>query len=85
MVEAIIKTIPSKGTRLAWAKSIGWFATIGWFASIVAIFAGWATIEQITAVGVTYGNWKATMVFLLGVYAASETGVKVGESLMNRG
>ncbi len=79
-----MRTIPSKGTRLSLAYAISWLATIGWLVSAIAVFANAATIEQIQAVGVTFDNWKATMVMVLGVYALSESAIKGGEAYMNR-
>jgi len=80
-----MKTIPSKGTRLFASQVIAVLATLGWLASIIAVFSGVATIVQIEAVGVTFDNWKATMVMVLGVYALSESMVKGGEAYMNKG
>jgi len=80
----MVKTIPSKGTRLRWAKNIGWFATIGWWISALTMAFGGATVEQIETVGVTFSNWMATMVMVLSVYATSEAVVKASEGYMNR-
>lgn len=84
MVETVIKTIPSKGTRLKMAGYIGMVVSIAWVLTSLAVLFDWSTMEKLQYVGVGYERWESTMIWLLGIYAASETGVKAGEAVMNR-
>jgi len=84
MVETMVKTIPSKGTRIKWAKGIGLITTLAWLASALLVVTGHATESEIKLIGVTFDNWSATMTMLLGIYAASESVVKGAEGYMNR-
>lgn len=70
------KIIPSQKTRLKLLLSIGAIATAAWGLS----FFGVAAEGQ----AVTYDQWYNTMVWLFGLYAASEVGSKHAHAVLNK-
>jgi len=78
-----MKVIPSKGTRLKGARWLAFFSVTAWILSIIMVKLDWFTVAEATIMLWTpdYMKWGLTASF--GIYATSETGIKIGETVMN--
>lgn len=83
MVEQVIKTIPSKGSRLWMMIILELMLTVGvvWAAVYTAEHAKDVTADLFIAF---IGSWSSFTQWNVGIYAISETGVKAGEAVMNK-
>ncbi len=83
MVETVMKVIPNKGTRLKGARWLAGFSVLAWVLSILMVKLDWFTVAEATTMLWTteYMKWGLTASF--GIYATSETGIKIGEAVMN--
>ncbi len=77
MVEQVVKTIPSKGTRL---KMMVWLEIIAIAWALFATF----NLNDSTAMIAVFSAWADFTKWNVGIYVASETVVKGGEAVMNK-
>ena len=85
MVEQVIKTIPSKGSRLKMMIWLEFLATFFCLFIFYKMLGAELNTEYVKEALLIFSAWAGFTQWNVGIYAMSETVVKGGEAVMNKG